>query len=69
MAKSNLQALDINMIDALDEHDGIPAPLFEDHFQNSPWYVDIMYVLINLNAPPGLSKTKARFLKLKAMNY
>ena len=26
-------------------------------------------MLTNLNAPPGLSKTKARFLKLKAVNY
>ena len=26
-------------------------------------------MLTNLNAPPDLSKTKARFLKLKARNY
>ena len=36
---------------------------------NSYWYDDIIYVLLNLNTPPGLSKTKARFLKLKAVNY
>ena len=29
----------------------------------------ILYVLINLNAPLDLSKTKARFLKLKSRNY
>ena len=57
------------MVDALDEHEGLPAPIVEDHFQNLPWYADILYVLTNLNAPPELSKTKARFLKLKARNY
>ena len=52
MAESNLQALEINMIDALDEHEVFPAPTVEDQFQNSPWYADILYVLTNLNAPP-----------------
>lgn len=69
MAESNLQALDINMVDALDENEGLPTPIVEEQFQNSPWYADILYVLVNLNAPPDLSKTKARFLKLKARNY
>ena len=35
---------------------------------NSPWYVDIIYVLLYLNASPSLSKAKARFLKKKALN-
>ena len=35
-------------------------------FLDSPWYVDIIFVLLNLQAPPVLSRTKARFLKLKA---
>ena len=69
MAESNMQALDINMIDALDGQEELPAPLIEGHFLNSSWYADILYVLTNLNAPLGLSKTKARFLKLKAVNY
>ena len=69
MAESNLQALDINMVDALDEHEGLPAPTIEEQFQNSPWYAEILYVLTNINAPPDLSKTTARFLKLKARNY
>ena len=45
MAESNLQALDINMVDALDEHEGLPTPTIEEKFQNSPWYADTMYVL------------------------
>ena len=69
MAESNLQALDINMIDALDEQEGLPDPTIENQFQNYPWYSNILYVLTNLNAPPELSKTKSRFLKIKARNY
>ena len=69
MAKSNLQALDIKMVDALDEHEGLPAPTVEEQFQNSSCYADILYVLTNLNAPPDLSKTKARLLNYKARNY
>jgi hypothetical protein len=36
---------------------------------DSPWYADIIYVLENLQAPLGVSKTKARFLKLKAAKF
>ena len=32
MAESNLQALDINMVNALEEHEGLPAPIVEYHF-------------------------------------
>ena len=38
-------------------------------FIHSPWYADIIYVLENLQAPPGMSKTKARFLKLKGVKF
>ena len=69
MVESNLEALDINMVDALDEHEGFLDPIVEEQFQNSPWYSDILYVLTNLNAPPEISKTKAIFLKLKSRNY
>jgi len=69
MAESNLQALDINMVNTLDEQGSLPDPTIQEQFQNSPWYSDILYVLTNLNAPPELSKTKARFTKLKARNY
>ena len=30
---------------------------------------DIIFVLLNLQAPPRLSRTKARFLKSKAIRY
>ena len=35
-------------------------------FSISPWYADIVYVLKNLQPPVGLSKTRARYVKLKA---
>ena len=41
----------------------------DESFLNSPWYVDILYVLFNFNAPPTLSKTKARFIKLKVVRF
>ena len=57
------------MINALDDQEELSTHIVEDHFMNSSWYVDIVYVLLKLNTPPGLKKTKARFLKLKAVNY
>ena len=69
MAESNFQALDINMFNALDEHEELTILINKDHFLNSSWYAYILYVLLNLNSPPSLSKIKARFLKLKAVNY
>ena len=57
------------MINALDEQEELSTPIVENHFMNSSWYDDILYVFLNLNTPLGLSKTKARFLKLKVVNY
>ena len=45
------------------------TPQINEAFSNSPWYSDIIFVLLNLQAPPGLSRTKAIFLKLKAMKF
>ena len=56
MAKTNLQDLDINFVDALEEQEECTAPHVEQVFLNSPWYADILYVLFYLNAPPTLSK-------------
>lgn len=38
-------------------------------FLDSPWYTVIIFVLLNLQAPPGLSRTKGGFLKMKSMKY
>ena len=38
-------------------------------FVASPWYSDIVYVLQHLQAPEGLSKSRARSIKLKAAKF
>jgi hypothetical protein len=45
------------------------TPNVREVFLNSPWYADLIFILQNLQAPPGLTKTKARFLKLKALKF
>jgi len=45
------------------------TPQISQAFLDSPWNADIIYVLQNLQAPPGLSRTKNRFLKMKALNF
>jgi hypothetical protein len=69
MAESNFQALDINFLDVADEQGEMATPNVKEVFLNSPWYADLVFVLQNLQAPPGLTKTKARFLKLKALKF
>jgi hypothetical protein len=62
--------LGINFIVDLSENsEEETIPQISQRFLDSPWYVDIIYVLRNLQAPPGLSKTKARFLKLKETKF
>ena len=39
------------------------------NFIASSWYKDIIYVLQKLQAPPGLSKTRARSFKLKDAKF
>ena len=38
-------------------------------FTTSPWYSDIIHLLQNLQAPAGLSKARARSMKLKAAKF
>ena len=45
------------------------TPQISETFIDSSWYADLTFVLLNLQAPPGLSRTKSRFLKMKAMKY
>ena len=47
----------------------LATPQISDTFLQSPWYADICFVLLNLCAPPGLSRTKKRFLKMKALKF
>lgn len=66
MTETNYQAMDIN---ELDNEQEMATPQINQAFLESPWYVDITHVLLNLRAPPGLSKTKKRFLKMKLQNF
>ena len=45
------------------------TPSISEAFLDSPWYSNTIFVLKNLQAPPRLTRTKARFIKLKAMRY
>ena len=69
MAETNLQALDMNFFYSFEEQEECTAPHVEEVFLNSPWYADILNVILYLNAPPTLSKTKARFLKQKSLKF
>jgi len=70
MAKSNLHALDINLIAAMsDDEDGGTLIQVSEMFLNSPWYSDRVYVLQHLSPPPGMSKSKGRSLKLKFAKF
>eukprot|EP00253_Pinus_taeda_P021200 PITA_21200 len=70
MAESNLHALDINLITVMsnenEEESSIQA---SEMFSLSPWYSDIIYVLKNLSPLPGMTRNKARTLKLKAAKF
>jgi hypothetical protein len=69
MAESNFHALDINFLAAANGPEEQATPNIKEAFLNSPWYVDLIFVLQNLQAPPGLTKTKAIFVKLKALKF
>jgi len=45
MTETNCQALDIN---ELDNEQEMVSPQISQAFLDSPWYVDINYVLLNL---------------------
>ena len=69
MAESNCHALDINFISQVDDQEEMATPEISEAFLDSMWYADIIFVLLNLQAPLVLSRTKARFLKLKAVRF
>ena len=69
MAESNCHALDINFIAQEDDQEEMATPEISEAFSDSPWYEDIIFLLLNLQVPPGLSRTKARFLKLKVVRF
>jgi hypothetical protein len=71
MAQTNCELLGINFIADLSEvqQKRKRTPQISQKFLDFAWYADIIFVLKNLQAPPEFSKTKARFLKLKATKF
>jgi len=69
MVESNCQALDLNFIAEMDNGEHMATPPISQAFIESPWYADIIYVLQNLQAPPELSRTKSKFLKMKPLKF
>jgi hypothetical protein len=69
MVESSFHALDINFLAAVDEQEEQATPNVKEVFSNYPWYANLIFILHNLQAPLSLTKTKARFSKLKALKY
>ena len=69
-AEAGVEDIDINFLDICNVSDQThqDPDIFED-FLASPWYRDIIYVIKNLQAPPELTGTKARSVKLKSSRY
>ena len=53
--------MDIKFIAAIDNEEEMATPLINQAFLESPWYADIIYVLLNLQAPLELCRTKEGF--------
>jgi len=69
MAELNYHVLDINFITKIDNEEEMVTSLISQAFIESPWYADVIYVLLNLESPPELSRTKSRFLKMKSLKF
>ena len=70
MAQSGVDDVDINFMDVSTiSEQSHEEPEICDDYLASPWYKDVIYVLKNLQAPPELTKTKARSIKLKSSRH
>ena len=68
MTDSDCDTLQLNFLTSLSNQLDTEVPVGPD-FSSSPWYADIVYVLQNLQPPAGLSKTRAKSLKLKDVKF
>ena len=68
MTDLNCESLQLNFLSNHSNqlHSGLQVITY---FTLSPWYNDIVYVLENLQLPPGLSNTRARSMKLKETKF
>ena len=68
MTNSNYESLQLNFLTSHSNQLDTEVQVMPD-FVVSPWYYDIVYGLQNLQAPAGLSKTRARSVKLKYAKF
>ena len=68
MTKSHCDSLPLNFLACQSGRVKAEVQVKPDFFA-SPWYVDIVFVLQNLQPPAGLSKNWARSIKMKATKY
>ena len=73
MSRSNCDAISLLMIVELSTKEknsqGHPGPPIGEHFQSSPWYSNFIFMLQHLQAPHGVDRTRAIFLKQKASRF
>ena len=70
MVEIGVEDININFLDISSVSDQThQEPDISKDFLASPWYRYIIYVLKKLQAPPGLTGTKARSVKLKSSRY
>ena len=70
MAQSNCEVLGVNLFDLCSENVAqVEERQVHPYLIASSWYKDIIYVLQNLQAPPEVSKAKARSIRLKAAKF
>jgi hypothetical protein len=76
LAETNLRALDINCLQGEDGDTRLQEPddqtypsKVEEKFMLSGWYKDIVFYLLNLKCPDGLTPAKYKTLKLHAVKY
>ena len=68
LTDSNCESLQLNILSSQSYQLDTVVEVMID-FTTSPWYSDIIHLLQNLQAPAGLSKTRARSVKLKATKF
>ena len=68
LTDANYESLKINFMSNVSSGSNSGLQVIK-YFSLSPWYSDIVYVLQNLQSPPGLSKNRARAVKLKASKF
>ena len=73
LAEFNSKEFGVNFMstNSINQQSDIPSSSFQisSKLAECSWYTDIIYFLQNLQPPTGLEKTKARYLKLKAVRY